>query len=267
MKQPSSGRSAFTLIELLVACAVGAMLLATLMSILSGSINLSRKTNDSLLAYNAASAALDLIGTDLESLAATTQTNFECLRIGSESVGDAGVSAAKLILLTSSANDTASGTDDSGQVRAVVYRLAYKDVLNSSGTNNIYGIYRFSETNAGAVFTNYIGTNDLSGTEGFTADAKIDDFLAGNIVDFRVRLYPQGSLSPLNTNASDVVRMNGAGVIVGGTTKTEGAATAEVSLTFLEDAGAKLLKNGVALDTVKARYGYTLSKKVPLRTP
>ncbi len=266
MRRPSSA-SAFTLIELLVTCAVGAMLLVTLMSILSGSINLSRKTSDSLLAYNAAAAALDLIGTDLECLAASRQTNFEYLHLANEAVGNEGVTAAKLMLLTSSANDTASGTNDGGQVRAVMYRLAHQDVVTPSGQNKIYGIYRFSETNAGNVFSNYLGAADLSAATGFQAAAAIDDFLAGNIVDFRVRLYPAGSLAPLNTNATDVVRMSGAGVTVQGTAKPEGAATAEVSVTFLEDAGAKLLKSGVPLTNVAARYGYTLSKKVPLRSP
>lgn len=255
---------AFTLIELLVAMAVGAVLLVSLMSVLSGSVDVSRKTNDALLGSNAAAAALDLIGTDLESLAVSAQPGFEYLHAIDEAVGD--TNAIKLIMLTSSANDTSTSADDSGQVRAVVYRLAYQRVVNS---NKIYGIYRTVDTNAGNVFKNYLGANDLSTTALFTAAAPpVSDFLAGNIVDFRVRFYPSGSLTALNTNAADPARINGTNIIVGGASKNTNVAAAEVSLTYLEETGAKLLQSGaMSLDRAKDRYGYKVSKRVLLRSP
>lgn len=260
----------FTLIELLVAMAVGAVLLVSLLSVLSGSINVSRKANDTLLGANAAAAALDIISTDLESLAVTPQPNFEYLRLASETVGDHGVNGGMLIFLTSSANDTSTSAADSGQVRAVVYRLGYQDVVrtNGTGTNKIYGIYRSVETNAATVFSSYLGQSNLSGTSLFTASSPpVADFLAGNIVDFRVRFYAPSSLTPLNTN--NAVRINGTNIIVGTEAKNTNAATAEVSVTYLEGTGAKLLQTGALtdLEEVKKRYGYTLSRKVPIRTP
>lgn len=266
MTHRSSG-SAFTLIELLVAMAVGALLLVSLLSVLSGSINVSRKTNDSLLGSNAAAAALDFISTDLESLAVTARTNSEYLRLANEPVQDVA-DAAKIIMLTSSANDFDNAATDGGQVRAVVYRLGYLDVVSSSGTNKIYGIYRFANTNAGDVFTNYIGKPDLSATTAFTDAVSVTNFLAGNIVDFRVRFYPAGSLTPLNADASKTVSLSATNISVGGTAVSTNPATVEVSLTYLEEAGAKLLKAGaLPLDKVKERYGYKLSRKVNLRTP
>lgn len=266
--KPRSSDNGFTLIELLVAMAVGALVIVMLLSILSGTMSLSRKANDSLLGANAAAAVLDLIGTDLESLVPLSQPNFEYLHLVNDPV-ELATNAAKLIMLTSSSTDVGSAATEAGQVRAVVYRLAHLDVLKASGTNNIYGIYRAVETNAATVFSDYIGSTNLSTNSLFTAAAQTEDFLAGNIVDFRVRFYAPGAATELNTNASDAIRIHATNIFVGGTAKNTNAATVEVSLTYLEEAGAKLLKNGapLSLDEIKKRYGYTVSKKVPLRTP
>ncbi len=248
--------------------AVGALLLVSLLSVLSGSIGVSRKANDALLGANAAAAALEFISTDLESLAVTAQTNFEYIHLANETVENAN-DVAKFIILTSSANDTSTSAADSGQVRAVLYRLGYQDVVSANGTNKIYGIYRTVETNATTVFTDYLGKDDLSTTTLFSATTPpISDFLAGNIVGFSVRFYPKESLTALNTNTTETLRISGSGVKIG-TSPTAPAAAAEVSLTYLEGTGAKLLQTGAISDMeeVKKRYGYTLSRKVPIRTP
>jgi type II secretory pathway pseudopilin PulG len=273
MKLPSADRSAdalpiaprfgggFTLVEMLVAFAVGALLLVSLASIISGSMNVTRKANNSLIAYNAAAAALDLIGTDLESLASTRQP-FEYLRVASESVANGAntITAAKLMFLTTSPNDITTNTADSGRTRAVMYRLAGQDNINPGGTNITYGLYRFCETNAGTVFTNYLGQTNLASGPGFGLAASNSDYLAGSIVDFQVKLYPPGSLKPINTNVTDVVG-------IGGPANTNRVASAEVTLTIIEDSGVKMLKNGMSLDDVRKKYGHVLGRKVLLRTP
>ena len=260
---PPRFRGGFTLIEMLVAFAVGALILVSLASIISGSMAVSRKANHSLISYNAAAAALDLIGTDLESLAATRQP-FEYLQIGNESV-TGGSNTAKLMFLTCSAND--STTNTTGQTRAVMYRLAAQDVLKSGGTNITCGIFRFCETNAGTVFTNYLGQTNLATVSRFSQAATNDDYLAGSIIDFQVRLYPPGSQAPINTSVTNVVRMGGAGVTVDSAANTNQIATAEITVTVIEDAGEKTLKNGKSLDYVRQKYGHTLTRKVMLRTP
>jgi len=248
---------------MLVAFAVGALLLVSLASIISGSMAVSRKSTNSLIAYNAAAAALDLIGTDLESLVATRQP-FEYLQIGNESV-TGGSNTAKLMFLTISVND--STTNTSGLTRAVMYRLAAQDVLKSGGSNITYGLFRFCETNAGVVFTNYLGQTNLASASGFSQAATNDDYLAGSIIDFQVRLYPPGSQTPINTSVTNVVRMGGAGVTVDSAANTNQIATAEITVTVIEDAGEKTLKNGKSLDYVRQKYGHTLTRKVMLRTP
>jgi len=250
---------------MLVAFAVGALLLVSLASMISGSMAVTRKSNNSLLAYNAASAALDLIGTDLESLAATRQP-FEYLQIGNESV-TGGSNTAKLMFLTISANDITTNTADNGQTRAVMYRLAAQDVIKTGGTNITHGLFRFCETNAGVVFTNYLGQTNLAVAAGFSLPANNADYLAGSIIDLQVRLYPPGSQVPINTSVVNVVRMGGAGVTVDSAANTNQIATAEVTLTVLEDAGEKMLKNGKSLDDVRKKFSHTLSRKVMLRTP
>jgi len=251
---------------MLVAFAVGALLLVSLASIISGSMAVSRKSTNSLIAYNAAAAALDLIGTDLESLVATRQP-FEYLQITNEAVANGAntITVAKLMLLTSSAND--STTNTSGLTRAVMYRLAAQDVLKSGGSNITYGLFRFCETNAGVVFTNYLGQTNLASASGFSQAATNDDYLAGSIIDFQVRLYPPGSQVPVNTSVTNVVRMGGAGVTVDSAVNTNQIATAEITVTVIEDAGEKTLKNGKSLDYVRQKYGHTLTRKVMLRTP
>lgn len=258
--------SGFTLLELLVAMAVGSLVVVMLLSILSGMMSLSRKANDSLLAGNAAAAALDMIGTDLESLAVTGKTNFEFLRLASETVESAN-DVAKLLLLTVSANDMATGGDSLEQTRAVMYHLGYEDVVSQGGANRIYGLYRSTEVDSATVFNEYIGTGDLSATGLFTAATRTDDFLAGNIVDFRVRFYESDTLELLNPDPTDTLRVTGAGAIVDAAPPVP-LGSAEISLTYLEEAGAKLLQSGaLTFEQAKQRYGYTLGRKVLLRTP
>jgi hypothetical protein len=177
---------------------------------------------------------------------------------------------SKLLFLMNSPNDLTTNTSDSGQVRAVMYRLANQDVIAANGSNSIYGLYRFCVTNAGTVFKNYLGSADLSTNSGFSAAATNNDFLAGNIVDFQVRIYPPGSLTPINPNVTDVVRMSGAGVTVGSTTNTNGVAAAEVTLTVLEDRDnvmKRLAAGTLTMADAKKLYGHVLTRKVMLRLP
>jgi prepilin-type N-terminal cleavage/methylation domain-containing protein len=255
MRPRFSATEGFTLIELLVAMAIGTLLLVSLLSVLSGSLIISRKANESQVGANAASAALDLISTDLESLIATPSSEY--LHSVSETVGDHSAQAAKFILLTSSPNDISSTAENSGQVRAVVYRLGFADVIKESGTNRIYGVYRLAETNSKQVFDDYLGKPDLSATTLFSQPLEAKDFVAGNIVDLQIRFFSHEDMSKaINTNSSDTVRLSTTNVSVGGSTINTNVSAAEVSLTYLEETGAKLLQSGaMTLDAVKQRYG------------
>jgi hypothetical protein len=250
---------------MLVACAVAMVLLVSLVGIVSQSLAVSRKTNSSLLAYNEAAAAIDLIANDLESLAASAQP-FEYLQTAKEDVSQAKGVARLLMLSAASQDNTAAA--DAGQVRAISYRLLRQDPINDGGTNSVYGLYR-SAVSANATFRDFAGHADLSSAFGAVA-VSLDDFVAGNIVDFQVLFYPAGSQAPANLGggAALPVRISGSGAKVNGSNSPSALAWAEVTLTVLEENGIKLLDAGsLDMATAKQRYGHLLTRRVALRTP
>ncbi len=261
----ASGACGFTLVEMLVACAVAMLLLVSLVGIVSQSLTVSRKTNSSLLAYNEAAAAIDLIANDLESLAASAQP-FEYLQTAKEDVSQAKGVTRLLMLSVSSQDNTAAS--EAGHVRAISYRLVRQDPINDGGANNVYGLYR-SAVSANATFRDFAGQADLASP--FAAvTVSLDDFVAGNIVDFQVLFYPAGNQAPANLvgDAALPVRISGSGARINGSDSPTPLAWAEVTLTVLEENGIKLLDAGsLDMATVKQRYGHLLTRRVALRTP
>ncbi len=274
MRQPSRVKvrslnrippAAFTLVEMLVACAVAMLLLVSLAGIVSQSMDVSRRANNTLLAYNEAAAAIDLLANDLESLAVTRQP-FEYLQMTTETV-EAAAGVSRLLFLSVATQDNTADAD-MGQLRAISYRLLRQDPISSGGKNPVYGLYR-SSVSASDTFQKFSGQTDLASSFN-SVTPSLDDFVAGNIVDFRVRFYPAGSQTPANTSGGAVqpVRISGNSTKVNGSDYSGILAWAEVTMTVLENSGVKLLDAGtIDLETARQRYGRILTRRVALRQP
>ena len=204
---------------------------------------------------------------------------------------------------------------DSGQTHAVSYLLAWQNPVSSTVASNInnsvFGFYR-QVVNTPNTFQYVLGTPDLYTALYMGANAPLQtppalsSFVAGNVVDFQVAIYAcpistggRRSTTPAGLLTLPAVIINPVGgatasqpyqrVQVWGTqvsvnnTQTipaplagYGPATyAEVSLTVIEDAGAKLWGNGQSTNAssptnptnLRQKYGHTLTRKVLLRTP
>lgn len=256
----------FTLVELLVAFAISMLLLVALAGVISQTMSTSRKARNSLEAYNSAAAAMDLLANDLESLAARGQP-FEFLQTVKEDVaGAADVTRLFMVSLSTQDNLASAGA---GQMHAICYRLLRQDPVSAGGSNPVYGIYRTS-VDAPATFAQFAGAADLSGPFGSVA-VTLDDFVAGNIVDFQIRFYESGDVAAAN----DVNGSTGPVRLAGRSAKVNGAAWsggelgwAEVMLTVLEDQGIKALESGsLSMADARSRYGHTLTRRVALRSP
>jgi len=257
--------AAFTLVEMLVACAVAMLLLVSLAGIVSQSMDVSRRTNNTLLAYNEAASAIDLLANDLESLAVTRQP-FEYLHMTTETV-EAASGVSRLLFLSVATQDNTADAD-MGQLRAISYRLLRQDPISSGGKNPVYGLYR-SSVSAAETFQKFAGQTDLSSSFN-SVSPSLDDFLAGNIVDFRVRFYPAGGQTPANGGGASIqpVRISGNSTKVNGSDFSGVLAWAEVTMTVLENSGVKLLDAGtIDLETAKQRYGRILTRRIALRLP
>jgi len=268
MTPPSGDSRAFTLIEILVACAVGAILLVALTSIVGQSLTISKRSNNVLLANNAASAAVELVARDIESLAASAKP-YEYLHVAKENVD--GVTDVARLLMLSYSGFYATNAPDYGQVRAISYRLLHQDPINPTGTRNIYGLYR-SIAPSGNTFSNYLGQTNLAAPFGSLATS-LDDFLVGNVIDFQIRVYPDGNQPPANAsgNAVQPVRLSGNSAQIQGTPHTGAPLRwAEVSLTILEDrdnAVSRFESGELGLEEARSKYGFRLSRRVPVRAP
>lgn len=251
---------------MLVATAIAAVLLVTLTSIVSQAMGVSRKTSHSLLAANSAAAAIDLIAADLESLTVTPQ-DFEFLNFSTESVGVL-TNVGRLFIVTASGQDVA-GDSDKGQTRAVGYRILNQDPISASGTRPVYGLYRIV-VGSRDTFDRFLGQTDLSVPFG-SVSSTLDDFIAGNVVDFRVQFYKETNSTTVNgtPEAPQPVRIGGDRTLLGSSVTTNSPLVwAEITLTVLEEQGATLLDDGaIDLGTAKSRFGHQLSRKVALRTP
>ena len=323
---PTRTRGAFTLVELLVSVTVAALLLGLLVSVMARALQMSQTSADTLAAYSSAATAMDLVATDLASLAVTRQP-FEYLQArpesspGLTSIPTPNVQPMRLMMLITSPEDsaqpspTASPTPglaypDSGQVHAVSYLMAWQNPVSttagSNPGNSVFGIYRQVAT-AADTFKYVLGTTDLynamyvSGNVGsMQTPPALSAFVIGNVVDFQLAFYANpistatgngspavGSLlqPPVFINSASAsastalpylkTQLQGTQTLVNGNAPAVSygpVVYAEISLTVIEQPGAKLWGDGTGVGArspaaIRQKFGHTLTRKVVLRTP
>jgi prepilin-type N-terminal cleavage/methylation domain-containing protein len=263
-------RRAFTLLEMLVAVTIASLMVVMMANLTNQSAIVSKRTNNTMMALNAANAALDLMVTDMDSLA-PLRGAAEFLQVTPETVDT--VTATRLYLVALSPTDV-TNADEAGQARAVLYRVAKQNPVGSGSTNLVHGLYRTALTPSNT-FTDVLGLPDLS-TYGWSASPVRDDYLVGNVAQFRVVFYSAGNSAnpnpaPINLTSSNYQSMRIAGNNVklnGAAYTTSTPATVEISLTILQESGALLFRNGtIPLDRALLEYGHTLTRRIALRQP
>ncbi len=210
---------AFTIIEMLVAIAISIVLVVLLAGIISQSMIISHKSASELGAENAAAAAMDLIAGDLSTIAATRQPYeyFQTFQDPTSGIGPTtamSVSPARLLMLSSAAEDASTSSTESGLIHGISYQIQYLDPL-PGGAKPIFGLWRTvvsgSNTfNSGSAFP---GTILLGSTNQFTTfwsnsivpnvsslnttpqSGIRTDFVAANVVDLETTCY-----QPIITN-------------------------------------------------------------------
>lgn len=256
----------FTLVELLVAVAVASLLLVTLLSILSKSMDISKQANASMMAKGSAQAALDLMVTDLDSLVVSRNAG-EVLRLapGTQVLGaDSSVTNTVIYLLTTSMVDSYSATQggtNAGMPRVVQYSIQYTTNLASTSTKS-FGLYRnvLDPTNT---FNSVIGTNDLTGVANLPAWTN-NNLLVPNVVRMTCALY---------TNYGAGLWSNGAAAVTNvSSTNFPPGVVVEVSLTVLDESAVPRFADGSGSGNNSAtnlinQYGRTLIRRVTLPSP
>ena len=251
----------FTLVEVLLAMAVASLLMVTLLTILSKSMDVSKQTNARMLSKSSAQAALDVMETDLDSLVVNRNAG-EILAITNTPVSGASASmtkAATIYCLTTSMEDsfTTNNSGNSGLPRLVQYMISYTNSYAS--TNPCFALYRniIDPTNT---FNSVIGTQDLT-----TVTTAYSNYpLVPNVVGMSCTLYTNygaGVWSNSGTTSTAIYSTNfPTGVVV------------EISLTVLDESVMPRFGSGNGVGNNSAtnlirQYGRTLIRRVNLPSP
>jgi len=256
MKDSTTGRSmhakGFTLVEILIAMAVASLLVVSLLSIVSGSMDVSKKANAVMFSKSSAQAALDLIVTDLESLVVSRNAG-EVLQMTNGELAN-----SKLTLLTTSMVDSYStdGSGSPGMPRVVQYVIKY-DTTDASSSKKSFGIYR-NVLDSSNTFASAIGTSLPVPTHSKA------NLLVPNVVRMNVNLY---------TNYGGGIWTNG-GAVAANITSTNfpPGVVAEVALTVLDEPYIERFGDGSGSGNNSAtnliqQYGRTLIRRVGLPSP
>jgi prepilin-type N-terminal cleavage/methylation domain-containing protein len=257
----SPHRDAFTLVEVLLAMAVASLLMVTLLSILSKSMDVSKRANTEILSKSSAQAALDVMQTDLSSLLVSRNAGQVFVWTNQTVSGAPGLNPtpASIFLLTTSMEDSYStnpGGSNAGVPRLVQYAILYTNSYASQ--TNAFGLYRnvLDPTNT---FNSAIGGQNLTTNTGLS-----NNLLVPNVVGMTCNLYTNygaGVWSNAGTTNAAIYSTNfPTGVVV------------EISLTVLDEGALARFGNGSgkgnnsSTNLIK-QYGRTLIRRVSLPSP
>ncbi len=269
------GSGGFTLVELLTATGVSILIIALLLTVTQTFLSNYRTIRGGTLAEGDAGVALDMIIRDLEAISITSVPDSQSLQVdpdpGDADSGTAADEDRQWLTLISTAVDT-EPDGYQGTMRAISYRLAYKDPLGVTDGEPEYALYR-AVADAEDTFNNAVGVEDLiddywtaggTDTPNTTAEA---NYLVGNVVKFEVRfLYVDPADDTEKWTTSDqLVKLGAKGAFVGDTPIPTGFLATEVTLTALDTEGAKLLQTGgLSMDDAIQRFGRSYVRKAAL---
>ncbi|QTN34051.1 prepilin-type N-terminal cleavage/methylation domain-containing protein [Akkermansiaceae bacterium] len=300
-KNPANG---FTLIELLVAMAITTVIITILVSVTSMSLDTWNRSRSEVRAARQGKAMIDTIARDFESLVVRKGNAFEWLYAKSNPSTDGpkgnGSPNATDLIFFSAATDRYNGKigtadDKGGDVSTIGYQLAYKDPIDSSGTDEYktFVLYR-KLVDPKETFEKNLGQATLEGKVDFTggganAVTAKENFICENVYQFTVTFHIRITDSTTNpatirtvripvgqgTNASRKLSITGAGIVtdsaINGASldqiKGSQLSSVEISMTVLTDFGLQQLRRrSFANDDAKAKFiaqnSYEYSKLV-----
>jgi prepilin-type N-terminal cleavage/methylation domain-containing protein len=247
-----AGEHAFTLVEILVAMAVASLLMVSLLTILSKSMDVSKSANAAMLSKSSAQAALDLIVTDLDSLVVNRNAGQIFV------FTNGSLTNSRFTMLTTSMVDSYStnNSNSPGLPRVIQYTLQYATNFASS-TTRTFGLYRntVDPTNSFVV----IGTNDLGGVTSYTTN-----LLVPNVVAMSCAMYTNYGSSNWVASAVNSTAIH--------STNFPPGLVLEVSLTVLDEPYIQRFGDGSGSGNNSAsnlirQYGRKLVRRAMLPSP
>ena len=243
----------------MVATVVMIILVGLVIQITSQVLNVWNRSSGRLSANAEARIAMDLLTQDLET-AVLRSNGQQWLRVEGGGTTDGPYEGQTVALhLFSPALDRPDRDTIPGDVCAIAYRLKFKE--SYAGGEDVYALYR-RIVNARDTFDHYLGNpgatdgpqTALTGTTGDadwseTTVTDNDNYLASNIVEFKVLLYTEDTsgATPVAelVNAEEDLSLRTGSFAVGGeadTVITRPLLYAEVILTVVSDEGLELLQ-------------------------
>ena len=264
IKNPVLG---FTIVELLVAMAVSALLMVSLLSIVSKSMDVSKRANTGMLSKSSAQAALDLMVTDLDSMVINRNAGEDFRFTNVAVVGANGglPSPAIVYCLTTSSEDSYStnNTGNAGVPRLVQYVIQYTTNFASQSSNS-FSLYRnvVDPTNT---FSNVISSGNALDTSWGANTANSSNYpLVPNVVGMNVAMYT-------NYGSSNWVTGGVTNNAISSTNFPRGVVL-EISLTVIDEPAITRFGNGGGSGNNSAsnmitQFGRTLVRRVSLPSP
>lgn len=225
----SNPSPAFTLVEMLIAITISIVVVVLLAGIISQTMIISHKSASELQAENAAAAAIDLITGDLSTVAATRQPYEYFQTFGDPTAGIGpttamSVSPARLLMLSSAAEDASTSSTESGLVHGISYQIQYLDPL-PGGAKPIFGLWRTVVSGANTFNSSsaFPGTILLGSTNQFTtfwSNSSVPtvsslnttpqtgiktDFVAANVIDLEATCYQPTISSGIVSGSASVI--------------------------------------------------------------
>ena len=225
LRKSKVGSRGFTLIEIMVATVIMVILVGFFIKITTDVLNVWNRSAGKLSSSADARIAMDLITSDFEN-SLIRNNGQQWLRVqGPEKAGGEFNGNSVSLKLFSVATDrpkyylasdtkpegAAAGDPISGELCAVGYHLKFKE--SYAGGTPTYALYRHI-INPYETFIDYLDTAQVDSTQanlsginpspsGWSelAITQNENYLVGNIVEFKLLVYLQGEANPINADA------------------------------------------------------------------
>ena len=294
LRTRNSAKRAFTLIEIMVATVIMIVLVGLVIQITSEVLKVWTRSSGKLSANAEARIAMDLITQDLET-AVFRNNGQQWLRVeapkdteegGNSLYTDQTVSLKLFSPALDRPKEDASGVAIPGDICAIGYRLAYKKSYKGTNAPEVYALYR-RVIDPQKTFDDYMGSGNSGPQLALTdetlwadfGDGSITDdnnYLAGNIIEFKILIYEQpatagAAVVPSNATLGGQLE-SGSDYAYGGDADTDAAVStrqllyADIILTVVSDQGLEMLNNldkiAESVNDVVLQHGETFTRRV-----